>query len=188
MNALAPPEPDPVSQPGMNGEPPVVLWSGQDPVVFSVVISTLAAANIPYREYQGRDYTASLSMPLSNGFYGMPHWEVLVFGRDLEQARSIVGAALRPLSVVHTESDNTESRKNSNTSLNEPFERRRKTAAQVEIWSGSNLSLLPLFRSALLENFIPCWEINASNGDIRLLVSADDLPRAREIIQKAQAA
>ena len=188
MNALAPPEPDPPSQPGMNGEPPVLLWSGQDPVVFSVVISTLAAANIPYREYQGRDYTASLSMPLSNGFYGMPHWEVLVFGRDLEQARSIVGAALRPLTLVHESPGDEELGDGADSSPGESAKAHGRNSAQAEIWSGNDEALAQLFRSALLENFIACWELNASDGAMRLFVRADAVVRAREIIQKAQAA
>lgn len=179
---------EPDSQPGPVGEPPVILWSGQDPVAFSVVISTLDAANIPYREYQSGDYTASLSHPLTLGFYGFHHWEVRVFARDLEVARTVVGAALRPLSLVHSESHDEERGDAPNTTPNPAPDPRRKTAVQAEIWSGTDLALLQLFRSALLENFVPCWELSASNGDVRLFVSADDLPRAREIIQKALAA
>lgn len=168
------------------GEPPALLWSGQDPVAFSVVISTLDAANIRYRELQSRDYAASLSQPLALGFYGMPHWEVRVFAVDFDSARAIVAAALRPLTLVAIESQDEET-KVSSECLQSPHLRTR-SSAQTEIWSGNDPSLVQLFRSALLENFIPCWELASSNGDIRLFVSTDDLFRAREIIQKAQAA
>jgi len=173
---------------GSIGDPPALLWSGQDPVAFSVVISALAAANIRCRELQSLDYAASLSQPLALGFYGMPHWEVRVFAADLESARSIVAEALRPLSVMHTKSEDEERGDVSTVVQSQAPEPPRKTAAQAEIWSGTDIALLQLFRSALLENFIPCWELSASNGDLRLFVSSDDLPRAREIIQKAQAA
>jgi len=174
------------SQSGHIGEPPALLWSGQDPVSFSVVISALDAANIRYRELQSRDYAASLSQPLALGFYGMPHWEVRVFAADLESARGIVGAALRPLTLVHSKSDNQDPEIHSQR--DELPHQRGRTSAQAEIWSGKDSSLVQLFRSALLENFIPCWELASYNGDMRLFVSTDDLTRAREIIQKAQAA
>lgn len=174
--------------PVLNGEPPALLWSGQDPVAFSVVISALDAAGIPYREFQSGDYTASLSHPMTLGFYGFHHLGVRVFARDLEAAQNEVRAALRPLSVVRTECEDEEPGENSVVQSVESTGQRRKTAAQAEIWSGSDSSLVRLFRSALLENFIPCWELASSNGDVRLFVSADDLSRARDIIQKAQAA
>ncbi len=193
VNELPETEADPQSQIGMKGEPPVILWSGQDPVAFSVVISALDAANIPYREWQSRDYAASLSQPLALGFYGMPHWEVRVFARDLESARKTVGAALRPLTLVRNDSDNQELGDEADLASGESTQppvasHNGRTAAQAEIWSGTDEGLVQLFRSALLENFIPCWELTASNGDIRLFVSSDEIARAREIIQKAQAA
>jgi len=168
------------------GEPPALLWSGQDPVAFSVVISTLDAANIRYRELQSRDYAASLSQPLALGFYGMPHWEVRVFAADVESARAIVAAALRPLTLVSTESQDKETK--APPDRDQQSHPRSRSSAQAEIWSGNDPSLVQLFRSALLENFIPCWELASSNGEIRLFVGTDDLFRAREIIQKAQAA
>ncbi|HLW98292.1 MAG TPA: hypothetical protein VKR82_06580 [Candidatus Acidoferrales bacterium] len=171
---------------GSIGDPPALLWSGQDPVAFSVVISALAAANIRCRELQSLDYAASLSQPLALGFYGMPHWEVRVFAPDLESARSIVAEALRPLTLVNMDSQDKETDVSSERDQAPPP--RNRSSAQVEIWSGNDLSLVQLFRSALLENFIPCWELASYNGDLRLFVSADNLARARDIIQKAQAA
>ena len=46
-----------------HAEPSAVLWRGQDPVSFSVMLSALDEEGIFYKEFQRRDYAAALSQP-----------------------------------------------------------------------------------------------------------------------------
>lgn len=167
---------------GHLSEPPVLLWSGQDPVTFSVILSALNGAGIPYRELQSRDFAASLSQPLSLGFYGMPHWEVRIHPRELEAARAAVQAAMSPQPVVHTESREPETGGEAAPSRMDSAKTETKAQTPVAVWSAKEPVQAELFRAALAENNIHCWAITASAGSIRLFVSRDDAWRAREII------
>ncbi len=88
-----------------HAEPLAVLWRGQDPVSFSVMLSALDEEGIFYKEFQRRDYAAALSRPFALGFYGLPHWEVRVCASDLNSARFIAEAALRPVSALAVETN-----------------------------------------------------------------------------------
>jgi hypothetical protein len=192
-------------------ERPVVLWSGQDPVTFSVILSALTEAQIPYKEWQNRDLTASLSRPLALGYYGISHWEVRVRACDLQAASAAVQEAMRPVGfltekpnvpveddavtgkhVAGVETDNFGDEGESSAS-GLPFSSdgdvlKSRLDAQirtpVEVWSGQDVSQAQVFRGSLLENQISCWALTASLGAARLLVSPDDAARAREIIRE----
>jgi hypothetical protein len=174
-----------------------MLWSGQDPVAFSVILSALDAADIPYREWQSRDVTAALSRPLALGFYGISHWEVRVHPQNLDAARRAVQEAMRPQSLIPVEDKFISKEKLPSA---EPAESNSPSAAEaagaqapskgsggpvhapVEIWAGEDAAQAQFFRGSLLENHISCWSLTASLGNARLLVSPDDAARAREII------
>ena len=166
-----------------------MLWTGQDPVTFSVILNALNAADIPYKEWQSRDVTAALSRPLSLGFYGISHWEVRVHPDNLAAACAAVKEAMRPLAILAGEDAEEKVEAAENNAVvaedNPPpansFERVR---APVEVWSGKDASQAEFFRGSLLENNISCWLLTASAGEARLLVPVDDAARAREIIRE----
>jgi hypothetical protein len=178
-------------------ERPALLWTGQDPVTFSVILNALNAAEIPYREWQSRDVTAALSRPLALGFYGIPHWEVRVHPDNVAAACAAVQEALRPQNLIPVEDKFISKEKlasaepaesnSSNASTASGAQASAKNSggpvhAPVEIWSGEDAAQAQFFRGSLLENHISCWSLTASLGNARLLVSPDDAARAREII------
>jgi len=167
-----------------------VLWSGQDPVTFSVILNALNAAEIPYREWQSRDVTAALSRPLALGFYGIPHWEVRVHPDNLAAGCAAVQEAIRPLSpfavedkVVVVEKGAVEFKAADDNEGSATYSS-RVALAPVEVWSGQDATRAQFFRGSLLENHISCWALTASNGGARLLVAPNDVARAGEIIRE----
>jgi hypothetical protein len=171
--------------PQTSGDIPVVLWCGQDPIAFSVILAALDAADMPYRETQRRDFTASLSQPVANGYYGLPYWEVRVHPENLESARGIMETALRPLTIVAA-GPKVESKSNGHAVAHEKeSDCIENFRPPVRVWSGRGVSRAQVLRNALVREHIPCWALSAFLGKVRLLVSPDDEPRAQEIIREA---
>jgi hypothetical protein len=144
-------------------EPSAVLWRGQDPVSFSVILSALDEEGIFYKEFQRRDYAAALSRPFALGFYGLPHWEVRVCVSDLSSARFIAEAALRPVSALAVEP--------------------KKFSARVKIWSGGEAQLAQQLSDAMLDHGVRCWRISSFPAGEDLLVCEEDEDRARAILR-----
>jgi hypothetical protein len=169
-------------EPKSHSEQSALLWRGQDPVAFSVVLSALDAEGIPYREVQRRDYAAALSQPVALGFYGLPHWEVRVCASDLIVARIVAEQALQPAYLVAIEPAEENDAVNSETAfahLQHTFE---KLNAPVKIWSGEVVSLAHQLRDALVTQAIRCWTLSSSPSGEHLLVSQEDEARARAIL------
>jgi hypothetical protein len=169
---------------GVARETPVALWSGQDPVVFSVILSALDEAEIAHEEVQRRDFAAALSLP-AVGFYGMPHWEVCVHPRDLDGARAAVETAMRPRPIVADEVG--ESEPSDSTQRHQPSSAAQQSQSPIPIWysveaGGAEADGAEPVRALLAKNGIQCWEIASSGGNVRLFVSQDDAARARELI------
>jgi hypothetical protein len=160
-----------------------LLWTGQDPVTFSVILNALNAADIPYKEWQSRDVTAALSRPLALGFYGIPHWEVRVHPDNLAAACTAVEEAMRPDHPYAVE--NLEEPNASETTGHNQLQKPNAGAKEpVQIWSGEESTQAEQFHSAFQENRIQSWTLNSSSGDTRIFVRAEDAPRAREIITR----
>jgi hypothetical protein len=167
------------------GELPVVLWCGQDPIAFSVILSALDAAEMPYRESQRRDFAASLSQPVANGHYGLPYWEVSVHPANLEAARTIMEAALRPITMVTVEPREESKNTGHAPVLGELSDSIEGFRPPVKVWSGKGVTRAQVLRNALVSHEIPCWALSAFLGGVRLLVRPDDERRAQEIIREA---
>jgi hypothetical protein len=171
--------------PQTSGDIPVVLWCGQDPIAFSVVLAALDAAEMPYRETQRRDFTAALSQPVANGFYGLPYWEVRVHPANLERARGIMETALRPLTIVATEPRVESKSRGAAVPHDEFADSAENFRPPVRVWSGKGVTRAQVLRNALVREHIPCWALSAFLGKVRLLVPPDDARRAEEIIREA---
>lgn len=188
------PEPDrePLLR-GFDGEPPAVLWRGQDPVAFSAILSALTDSGIPFFEANRRDFTASLSRPLALGYYGLPYWQIFVHRQNLEQARRIMEAALRPQPSI--EQDAAETQRSTAALQNCAHGndlQEKSTATPVAVWHGQDRDRAEALRELLLDNAIPCWESAGLAGSIHLYVPTEFQARARAVIdpelQRAQSA
>jgi hypothetical protein len=164
-------------------EPSAVLWRGQDPVSFSVVLSALDEEGIFYKEFQRRDYAAALSQPFALGYYGLPHWEVRVCATDLLAARRIAQEALRPVSALAVETNWENESENSGRAANESLDAPKRMSAPVKIWSGSETQLAQQLSDALFDQGIRCWTISSFPAGEDLLVCEEDEGRARVILR-----
>lgn len=164
-----------------NGEPPAVLWRGQDPVAFSAILSALTDSGIPFFESNRRDYTASLSSPVALGFYGLPYWQIFVHRSNLQSALQIVSAALRPRPSLELDDEaGPDATQKSESSADHSAGKDR--SAPVSIWHGDDRARAQFLRGLLVDNAIPCWESSGAHNSVRLYVPAEFHARARAII------
>jgi hypothetical protein len=166
-------------------EASAVLWRGQDPVAFSVVLSALDEQGIFYKEFQRRDYAAALSQPVALGFYGLPHWEVRVCATDLSAARSIAEEALRPVSALAVEANWASEGIHSDQLTTESPESEKRSLTPLKIWTGDVPSLAADLRDVLVNAGIRCWKLSSTSAGETLLVCVEDEDRARAILREA---
>ena len=164
-------------------EASAVLWRGQDPVSFSVVLSALDEEGVFYKEFQRRDYAAALSQPFALGYYGLPHWEVRVCATDLIAARRIAEEALRPVSALAVETNWENESENSGRPLGAAADAPKRMSAPVKIWSGGEAHLAQELSEALFDQGIRCWTISSFPAGENLLVCEEDADRARVILR-----
>jgi hypothetical protein len=164
-------------------EASVVLWRGQDPVLFSVVLSALDEEGIFYKEFQRRDYAAALSQPFALGYYGLPHWEVRVCATDLSAAQKIAQEALRPVSALAVETNWESESENSGRESTEFADAPKQMSAPVKIWSGGETHFAQELSDALFDQGIRCWIISSFPAGEELLVCEEDAERARAILR-----
>jgi hypothetical protein len=160
-----------------------VLWRGQDPVSFSVVLSALDEEGIFYKEFQRRDYAAALSQPFALGYYGLPHWEVRVCATDLSAARKIAEEALRPVSALAVETNWENESESSGRESSDVVNAPKQTSAPVKIWTGGETHRAQELSDALFDEGIRCWIISSFPAGEELLVCEEDSERAREILR-----
>jgi hypothetical protein len=179
----AQPSPNATPNAAAHAEPSAVLWRGQDLVSFSVILSALDEEGIFYKEFQRRDYAAALSRPFALSFYGLPHWEVRVCATDLNAARFIAEAALRPVSALAVETNWERESENSGRALTESSDVPKHLPTPVKIWSGGEAQLAQQLSDALCDQGIRCWTISSFPAGEDLLVGAEDEDRARVILR-----
>ena len=166
-----------------HAEPSAVLWAGQDPVSFSVVLSALDEEGIFYKEFQRRDYAAALSQPFALGYYGLPHWEVRVCATDLSAAQEIVEEALRPVSALAVETNWESESENSGRDDGESPTPPKRMQTPVKIWPGVEPRRAQELSDALFDQGIRCWIMSSFPAGEELLVCEEDAERAREIVR-----
>jgi hypothetical protein len=164
-------------------EASAVLWRGQDPVSFSVVLSALDEEGIFYKEFQRWDYAAALSQPSALGYYGLPHWEVRVCATDLSAARKIAEEALRPVSALSVETNWEGESENSGRESEQIVAPPKQTQTPVKIWSGGETHVAQELSDALFDEGIRCWIMSSFPAGEELLVCEEDADRARIILR-----
>ena len=81
---------DPASEQASEEEV-VLLWRGDDPVLFSALTAALQEAGIPFHEYASVDYANWLSAPRTRALaYAVPNLDVRVLKRNLAEAEGIL--------------------------------------------------------------------------------------------------
>jgi len=169
------------TQQASSDEAPRVLRRGHDPVTYSAILSALCDSGIPYFDSNRADYTASLSSPLTVGFYGLPYWQIFVHQNNLEAARRVLEVALRPQPSLEADSAEKLAPQSDAKSNTEPHTPKEK-AALFEVWNGSDTSCAESLRALLVDNGVPCWESSGAAGQLHLYVPAEFQARARAIV------
>lgn len=161
---------------------PLMLWRGENPVVYTAILNALGEAGIEFYDSVVRDYEAQLSLgfPLSS----TPGFEIRVYRRDAEAAKRILETVLEQVSAAPpTEVQAEWSGAQATDPVTQIPEEWDSESAIAEVWSGEDASVAEFVTAALRENGIPS-RLNELSGQQRILVRPEDLPRARAIIRE----
>ena len=160
---------------------PVLLWRGENPVVYTAILNALGEAGIEFYDFVARDYEAQLSLgfPLSS----TPGFEIRVYRRDAGAAKRILETVLEQISAappIEVQAEWSPAQADPVTQIPEEW---APEDAIAEAWSGEDASVAEFVAAALRENGIPS-RLDEPSGLQRLLVRPEDLPRARAIIRE----
>ena len=164
------------------GTSPVLLWRGENPVVYTAILNALGEAGIEFYDFVARDYEAQLSLgfPLSS----TPGFEIRVYRRDAEAAKRILETVLEQVSAAAPIAVQAEwSPAQATHPVKQIPEEWAPEDAIAEVWSGEDASVAEFVAAALRENGIPS-RLGEPSGLQRLLVRPEDLPRAGAIIRE----
>jgi len=159
---------------------PTLLWRGQDPVIFTALVSALGEAQIAYHDNPIRDYKAYLG----GAFPGALGFEVRVFQSDWEAAQHVLDSVLEQGSaedgVSSAEGMAPASGEGSRAQIPEG---RNPEEAISEIWSGKDPMLARFIVATLRENGVFLTGLESPAGTLCIRVRPQDQGRAREIIR-----
>jgi hypothetical protein len=172
---------------------PLLLWSGQDPVLFSALTHELAGAAIPFYESAVHDPAAGLfaSFPLRSEAVG--GFEIRVAGCDLAAAREILASVIGSIGVIAPhdspeaeagagdEDDSVLALDHGGASQNasdwQPAD------ATAELWNGDDQPWADYLIDVLWENGVRARSIEDPAAFSRVLVRPADLDRAQRVLR-----
>ena len=166
------------SSPGLQGSL-VVLWAGEDPGVHTSLLERLDSVGIPYKDLSlGDDEVAPTADPLPIDWKPRFGFEVAVLSGDMTAARQILEKILdeEPQDLEIPAQDRS------------PAEEPTPTVAtelhpSAQVWAGTDDRIAQFLTAAMQENEIPI-HLENPNGETRILVSAANEARAREIVRE----
>ncbi len=160
---------------------PVLLWRGENPVVYTAILNALGEAGIEFYDFVARDYEAQLSLgfPLSS----TPGFEIRVYRRDAEAAKRILETVFEQVSAAPPIEAQAEWSP-APAPLKQIPEDWDPGDARAEAWSGEDASVAEFVAAALRENGIPSRRLDEASRPERIFVQPEDLPRARAIIRE----
>ena len=168
-------------------EPLKLLWRGQDPVLFTAVLSALNDAQIAHHDMTTQD-NEGLSSSSFPGVYSAPGLEIRVFRSDLEDAQRVLGDVLQALLAGADATPALEGGLEDETVLaGEISDDWNPEEATAEVWSGNDRAMTQFLADTFRENGIPSRTLVESGAAARVLVRAQDQGRAREIIRQITA-
>jgi hypothetical protein len=156
----------------------ILLWAGEDPAVYAVLIERLNAAGVPCKSRAlGDDESTPSADPLPIDWKPRFGFEVAVLSNDLTAAQQILEKLLAE------EPQDLEIPEQPRSSVEElPLTDDTEKNPTVEVWTGADDKLAEFITAALQENEIPIHlEIS---GQTHVYVSADNESRAREIVRE----
>jgi hypothetical protein len=178
-----------------NQRAPLLLWSGQDPVLFSALTHELAGAAIPFYESAVHDPAVGLfaSFPLRSEAVG--GFEIRVAGCDLASAREILESVVGTIGTISPDDDPERGREDD--ALREgdtPGEDEHGGAsrssvvwqaydATAELWNGDDEAWAAYLIDVLWENGIRARAIEDPAAYSRVLVRPADFDRAQRVLR-----
>jgi hypothetical protein len=157
----------------------ILLWAGEDPAVYTILLEKLNAAGVPCKNIAiGSDESAPSADPLPIDWKPRFGFQVAVPSYDLTAAQQILEKLLaeepqdleipeQPLSAVQEL----------------PLTKATELHATVEVWYGTDDKVAAFLTAALQENEIP-MHLETPGDQTHIYVSAANEARAREIVRE----
>jgi hypothetical protein len=157
----------------------ILLWAGEDPAVYAVLMERLNAAGIPCKNMAiGGDEIAPDADPLPIDWKPRFGFEVAVLATDLTAAQQILEKLLAE------EPEDLEIPEQPLAEVKElPLTDSTETHPTVEVWTGPDDKIAEFLTAALQENEIP-MHLENPEGQTHIYVSAANEARAREIVRE----
>ncbi|MGB6546347.1 MAG: hypothetical protein WBE97_12065 [Candidatus Acidiferrales bacterium] len=171
-----------------NQRAPLLLWSGQDPVLFSALTHELAGAAIPFYESAVHDPAGGLfaSFPLRSEAVG--GFEIRVAGCDLTAAQEILQSIVGTIGTIGDDSDKSAAEDDVVTGEKHGGASRSAldwlaVDATAELWNGDDEAWAAYLVDVLWENGVRARTIQDSPAYSRILVRPADYPRAQRVLR-----
>jgi len=178
-----------------NQRAPLLLWSGQDPVLFSALTHELAGAAIPFYESAVHDPAVGLfaSFPLRSEAVG--GFEIRVAGCDLASAREILASVVGSIGTISPDDDPERGSEDDtlhevdSLSEDEHGGASRSSVdwqandATAELWNGEDEAWAAYLIDVLWENGLRARAVQDPAAFSRVLVRPADFHRAQRVLR-----
>ena len=174
-----------------NQRAPLVLWSGQDPVLFSAVTHALAGAAIPFYESAVHDPAVGLfaSFPLRSDAIG--GFEIRVAGCDLAAAREILDSIVGSIGAIDSDEpassgpeEDEHNFEGGRGGASRNTDEWRGAEATAEVWNGDDEAWAAYLIDVLWENGVQALTVEDSGAAIsRVMVRPSDFVRAQHVLR-----
>jgi len=167
-----------------NQRAPLLLWSGQDPVLFSAITHALASAAIPFYESAVHDPAVGLfaSFPLRSDAIG--GFEVRVAGCDLEAAREIVDSIVATIGTIESSDAADDGLENKSALASRATDDWQADEATAELWNGDDEAWAGYLIDVLWENGVRArTDLDPGAQIQRVLVRPSDFVRAQQVVR-----
>ena len=157
----------------------MVLWSGESPEMYALLLEGLDAAGIPFmKKVLGDDEVAPTADTLPIDWKARFGFEVAVHASQLDAAREVLEK------LLDEEPADLEIAAEGEEGTAEPaLVSETETHPKVEVWGGNDDRVAQFLTAAMQENEIPIHLENPGE-ETRIFVSAANEKRAREIVRE----
>jgi len=172
-----------------NQRAPLLLWSGQDPVLFSALTHELAGSAIPFYESAVHDPAVGLfaSFPLRSEAVG--GFEIRVAGCDLSAAQEILASVVGTIGTIVPGASESGAEADSVLEFPTGGGAARGAAdwhaadATAELWNGADEAWAGYLIDVLWENGVRARAIHDLPEISRVLVRPADYARAQQVLR-----
>lgn len=173
-----------------NQRTPLLLWSGQDPVLFSALTHELAGAGIPFYESAVHDPAVGLfaSFPLRSEAVG--GFEIRVAGCDLAAAREILDSIVGTIGTIvagdaaGSDSEERGAGEDDRGGASRSLGDWRADEATAELWNGVDEAWAEYLIDVLWENGVRAKTSEDAGTPLhRVMVRPADFDRAQRVLR-----